>query len=925
MVKVAWKTVNGYGPYAYLQKSVKVQGHVHSKHLAYLGKAGKGGLIPGKHFNVPSSGGFAGGRVRVPFVGEETEETLKPGPLAAVASMKAQVAAGLPAKQIVPDKPVKTQPVAPNTPKTKAEPAAAPAQPKVAPNKPATAAAAKTKAGSAPAQPKVAPNKSAAATAAKTKAGPALPQPEVAPNNPKAKAEPADPPEVAPNKPATAAAAKAKAKAGPAPAQPEVAPNNPKAKAERADPPEVAPDKPATAAAAKAKAKAGPAPAQPEVAPDNPKAKAEPADPPEVAPDKPATAAAAKAKAKAGPAPAQPEVAPDTEKAALAATLAAVMAKKAAAAPVPPKATPKISLLPKDNKGKALISAVNVKKLEAAASGGDLAGLEVLAAALSGKMLHKPKKAAILNAAAELKGQMQGTPVLEGDGGSGLGQTMSAVDTGKVKLPDQAVPDQKAVEKQRKAIKAGQKDYDADLEQISGKKGSNEGGLFKDKHLETFHYVKWPNSEARAKMEALTALLYTYAEVPVPSVRHINFKGKDAVVSDWIDGAAPMTLAEMKQHQDVRSGFAADAWLANWDVVGLQADNVVQGPGNKAYRIDLGGSVLFRAQGKGKDFPEKVAELETMRNPSKAPQASQVFDDLTAAELKASAQRVEAITDEQIDAAVDGAGLPQKSPEYPASQFGAEAGDLPKMLKSRLKKRRDHIVDTVIRAEDQKQAALEEIQESSNLKPKSVKAIATTTGGWQPTTPVPSAKWKLTESVMKTELGTAAGKEASGQVKAHYNSWKGASTTGKGSVLRWAAGAMHGTGRQELQRLRKYNDFLVKEGQISKHKAGEYAAHLEQAAASDDAAALVEGLQVTNRQNDALLSIRHPGKDTLTIYRGWKAPQVKYLGLQGAKVGDTIKLEDPPLYSWSFSPRWRTAFKGGTAPLSPRPRSPPTR
>ena len=303
-----------------------------------------------------------------------------------------------------------------------------------------------------------------------------------------------------------------------------------------------------------------------------------------------------------------------------------------------------------------------------------------------------------------------------------------------------------------------------------------------------------------------------------------------------------------------------------------------------------------------------------------------MFGGLTAAELKSSAQRVEAVTDEQIDAAVDGVGLPKKSPEYPAAQFGAEANDLPKMLKSRLKKRRDHIVDAVIRAEEQKQAALEEIQESSTLKPKSVKAIATTTGGWQPTTPVPSAKWKLTESVMKTELGATAGKESSSQVKAHYDSWKGASTTGKGSVLRWAAGAMHGTGRQELQRLRKYNDFLVKEGQLSKHKADDYAAHLEQAAAGDDASALVEGLQVTNRQNDALLSIRHPGQDTLTIYRGWKAPQVKYLGLQGAKVGDTpSSWKTRPCTAGASRPRWRTAFKGGTAPLSPRPRSLPTR
>ena len=37
MVKVAWKTINGYGPYAYLQKSVKSGGKVTSKHIAYLG------------------------------------------------------------------------------------------------------------------------------------------------------------------------------------------------------------------------------------------------------------------------------------------------------------------------------------------------------------------------------------------------------------------------------------------------------------------------------------------------------------------------------------------------------------------------------------------------------------------------------------------------------------------------------------------------------------------------------------------------------------------------------------------------------------------------------------------------------------------------------------------------------------------------
>ena len=38
MVNIAWKSIKGYGPYAYLQHSVKGQdGAVTSKHLAYPG------------------------------------------------------------------------------------------------------------------------------------------------------------------------------------------------------------------------------------------------------------------------------------------------------------------------------------------------------------------------------------------------------------------------------------------------------------------------------------------------------------------------------------------------------------------------------------------------------------------------------------------------------------------------------------------------------------------------------------------------------------------------------------------------------------------------------------------------------------------------------------------------------------------------
>ena len=100
MAKIAWKVINGYGPYAYLQESVKTAGKVISKHLAYLGKAGTGGLFPGKHVTLPAVPGFAGGRVVVPLVTGETLADLNPKPKAAIKWMAKQVKEGLPASAI---------------------------------------------------------------------------------------------------------------------------------------------------------------------------------------------------------------------------------------------------------------------------------------------------------------------------------------------------------------------------------------------------------------------------------------------------------------------------------------------------------------------------------------------------------------------------------------------------------------------------------------------------------------------------------------------------------------------------------------------------------------------------------------------------------------------------------------------------------
>ena len=101
MVKIAWKVINGYGPYAYLQETLKEQGKVKSKHLAYLGAAGTNGLIPGKMLTVEAVEDFPGGRVMVPSVGDDTLDALKPKPMAKVQLMHDKVGEGLSKQQVL--------------------------------------------------------------------------------------------------------------------------------------------------------------------------------------------------------------------------------------------------------------------------------------------------------------------------------------------------------------------------------------------------------------------------------------------------------------------------------------------------------------------------------------------------------------------------------------------------------------------------------------------------------------------------------------------------------------------------------------------------------------------------------------------------------------------------------------------------------
>lgn len=492
----------------------------------------------------------------------------------------------------------------------------------------------------------------------------------------------------------------------------------------------------------------------------------------------------------------------------------------------------------------------------------------------------------------------------EGNSDSGLPDTIAAVDKGDIKLPNQEVPSTNVQAKQEVLLQADRKDYDKDLKQISGKKGSNEGGLYKDEKLETLHYIKWPKSELRAKIEALAASLYAYADVPVPQVRTVDFGGKTAVMSDWIDNTKPMTPTEMSKHKDVKDGFAVDAWLANWDTVGLSGDNVVLGEGNRAYRIDMGGSIIFRAQGAPKGFGFSVEELETLRDAKTNPSAAEAFSGLTAWDRRRSAKKLEAVTDAQIDMAVDAEDLPKTAPEYNQNEYGELADNLPEMLKTRLKQRRDYIVKNVLNAKKAKPKTLEQLQKEFGLSEDTIKRTHNVAKALKPKSPDSYQKWDIVEKAMKAEVGDDY-IDYKNEVLKHYQAWKGSTGGTRGQALRWALGALYGkaSGDRELERIKRFLTFINDSMGVYDHAKG-YSKTMA-------GKRLVSALKVMRGYNGVILDAQNPGKDTIPVYRAWKPDQVKFYGWDKAKVGSAISIDDPPGYSWSFYPSVAKSFSGG--------------
>ena len=200
-----------------------------------------------------------------------------------------------------------------------------------------------------------------------------------------------------------------------------------------------------------------------------------------------------------------------------------------------------------------------------------------------------------------------------------------------------------------------------DVKRVSEKLGSNEGGWFEKQNGEKY-YVKFYENPNQGRAEFIANAIYEKAGIKAAHTERVMIDGREAIASAAVENARSVAAVDQAASFDVQNGFVADAFLANWDVVGAMYDNIVQNQ-DGLYRIDNGGSLIFRAQGGDKEFSAKeIPEIDSMR--VRGRQTGEVFGGITEEEIQRQAQEfVQKVHPEDILSVVNQSGISGKARE----------------------------------------------------------------------------------------------------------------------------------------------------------------------------------------------------------------------------------------------------------------------
>lgn len=191
------------------------------------------------------------------------------------------------------------------------------------------------------------------------------------------------------------------------------------------------------------------------------------------------------------------------------------------------------------------------------------------------------------------------------------------------------------------------------MTQIGGQGGSNPGEMLRGPDG-TEVYAKYQKSDMHAANEVATAAIYNKVGVPAADVKHGTKTGRDnATFSEIIPRTSATPGNDARLQQKIREGFVIDAWLANWDAV--LNDNTISNKDGDPVRVDVGGAMLFRAQGKpkGSNFGDTVGELDSLLDPRMNSTSASVYGKPTPEQIKAGVDKLRALSESDIDAIVD--------------------------------------------------------------------------------------------------------------------------------------------------------------------------------------------------------------------------------------------------------------------------------
>jgi hypothetical protein len=160
-----------------------------------------------------------------------------------------------------------------------------------------------------------------------------------------------------------------------------------------------------------------------------------------------------------------------------------------------------------------------------------------------------------------------------------------------------------------------------DMEEVGGYLGgTNPGAQFQSSSGQKY-YAKQPSlAPLQVWTEVFASRVYELAGIPAAKTYaglNANWTGGLWLVSEWVDHSTDVLdrLEDPSSDwvQEALRGFAVDAWLGNYDVVGDIYTNLVTVEG-KPFRLDNGAALYYTATGKEKHWwSDEPTDLVDMR------------------------------------------------------------------------------------------------------------------------------------------------------------------------------------------------------------------------------------------------------------------------------------------------------------------------